>query len=146
MPTVSETIDIAAPIDEVFSYVADHPEGATAFIPGLNRITNVSTPDAAAGQTWDYEFNWFGLVISGNSRCTQLERPSVYQFQTVTGNRSTWTYHFEPNGIGTRVVFTVDYEVPESQLARFATEGTLERMNRERAVEVLANLKGLIEE
>lgn len=146
MPTVSETIEIAAPVDDVFSYVADHPERATAFIPGLNRINNVSTPDAGVGQSWDYEFNWFGLVISGSSRCTKLERPSVYQFQTVTGNRSTWTYRFEPDGAGTRIVFNVDYEVPESQLARFAAEGTLERMNRERAVEVLANLKGLIEE
>jgi carbon monoxide dehydrogenase subunit G len=146
MPTVSETIEIAAPVDDVFAYVADHPERATAFIPGLNRINNVSTPEAAVGQTWDYEFNWFGLVISGNSRCTKLERPSVYQFQTVTGNRSTWTYRFEPNEAGTRVVFNVDYEVPESQVARFATESTLERMNKERAVEVLANLKGLIEE
>jgi len=146
MPTVSETIHIGAPVEEVFSFVADFPERATAFIPGLNRISNVSTPDAAAGQTWDYEFNWFGLVISGNSRCTKLERPSVYQFQTVTGNPSTWTYRFEPTDTGTRVVFDVDYEVPQSQLARFAAEGTLERMNKERAVEVLANLKGLIEE
>jgi carbon monoxide dehydrogenase subunit G len=146
MPRVSETIEIGAPVDEVFSFVADSPERATAFIPGLNRIGNVSTPDAAAGQTWDYEFNWFGLVISGNSRCTKLERPSVYQFQTVTGNPSTWTYRFEPTDTGTRVVFDVDYEVPQSQLARFAAEGALERMNKERAVEVLANLKGLIEE
>jgi carbon monoxide dehydrogenase subunit G len=146
MPTVSETIDIAASADDVFAFVADQPERATAFIPGLNRINNVSTPEAAVGQTWDYEFNWFGLVISGSSRCTKLERPSVYQFQTVTGNRSTWTYRFEPNGVGTRVVFNVDYEVPESQLARFAAESTLERMNKERAVETLANLKGLIEE
>ena len=146
MPTVSETIEIAAPVDDVFSYVADHPERATAFIPGLNRINNVSTPEAGVGQSWDYEFNWFGLVISGSSRCTKLERPSVYQFQTVTGNRSTWTYRFEPDGAGTRIVFNVEYEVPESQLARFAAESTLERMNKERAVEVLANLKGLIEE
>lgn len=146
MPTVTETIEIAAPVEDVFSYVADHPERATAFIPGLNRIDSVSTPDAHVGQTWDYEFNWFGLVISGHSRCTRLERPSAYQFQTVTGNPSTWTYHFEPSDAGTRVHFEVEYVVPENQLARFATESALERMNKERAVEVLANLKGLLEE
>lgn len=146
MKTVTETIEIAAPVDEVFSYVADHPERATAFIPGLNRINNVSTPQAGVDQAWDYEFNWFGLVISGHSRCTQFERPSVYQFQTLTGNPSTWTYRFSPTETGTRVDFEVQYEVPENQLARFATESTLERMNKERAVEVLANLKGLIEE
>lgn len=146
MPTVTHSTEIAAPIGKVFSYVADHPERATAFIPGLNRISNVSTPEAGVGQTWDYEFNWFGLVISGNSRCTKLERTSVYQFQTVTGNRSTWTYRFTPDGKGTRLDFEVEYEVPEGQLARLATEGKLERMNKERAAEVLSNLKGLIEE
>lgn len=146
MPTVTHSAEIGAPVEEVFSYVADHPERATAFIPGLNRINNVSSPHAGVGQTWDYEFNWFGLVISGHSECTRLNRPSEYQFKTVTGNPSTWTYRFTPNGAGTRVELQVDYEIPESQVARFATAGTLERMNNERAVEVLTNLKGLIEE
>lgn len=146
MPSVTDSTEIAAPVDEVFSYVADHPERATAFIPGLNRISNVSASEAGVGQTWEYEFNWFGLVISGNSQCTAFNRPSEYQFKTITGNPSTWTYRFTPNGAGTRVEFRVDYEIPENQIARFATAGTLERMNQERAVEVLANLKGLIEE
>ena len=146
MPNVSESVEIAASPETAFTYIADAPERATTFIPGLNRISNVSQAQAGVGQSWEYEFNWFGLVISGSSRCTKLERPSVYQFQTVTGNRSTWTYRFEPDGAGTRIVFNVEYEVPQSQLARFAAESTLERMNKERAVEVLANLKGLIEE
>jgi hypothetical protein len=130
----------------VYSYVADHPERATTFIPGLNRIENVSSPHAAPGQTWDYEFNWFGLVISGSSRCTKLERPRLYEFETVTGNRSTWQYLFEPDGTGTRVTLRVDYDVPQNQLARFATEGSLQAMNENRAAEVLANLKGLVED
>jgi uncharacterized membrane protein len=146
MASVSKTVVINAPVDAVYSYVADHPERATTFIPGLNRIENVSSPEAAPGQTWDYEFNWFGLVISGNSRCTKLERPRLYEFETVTGNKSTWQYRFEPDGSGTRVSLRVDYEVPENQLARFATEGTLQTMNEQRATEALANLKGLVEE
>ena len=145
MAVVSGSVDIGVPPEKAYDYIAA-PEKATSFIPGLNRISNVAPPEPEVGRTWDYEFNWFGLVVSGNSRCTKLERPSVYQFQTVTGNRSTWTYRFEPTDTGTRVIFDVDYEVPQSQLARFAAEGTLERMNKERAVEVLANLKGLIEE
>jgi uncharacterized membrane protein len=146
MASVSKTTVINAPVDTVYSYVADHPERATTFIPGLNRIENVSSPEAAPGQTWDYEFNWFGLVISGRSRCTKLERPRLYEFETMTGNKSTWQYRFEPDGSGTRVSLRVDYEVPQNQLARFTTEGTLQTMNEQRATEALANLKGLIEE
>ena len=146
MASVSQSVVINAPVDTVYSFVADHPERAPSFIPGLNRIENVSPSDAGPGQTWTYEFNWFGLVISGQTRCSRLERPRVYEFQTITGNRSTWEYQFEADGGGTRVTLSVEYDVPQNQLARFATEGVLQRMNEERAVEALTNLKGLLEE
>lgn len=146
MASVSKTVVINAPADAVYSFVADFPERATSFIPGLNRIENVSSPKAGPGQTWDYEFNWFGLVISGQTRCTKLERPRLYEFQTVTGNPSTWQYSFEHDGATTRVTLHVDYEVPENQLTRFATQGMLQSMNEQRAAETLANLKGLVEE
>ena len=146
MPTVTQTVDIGAPVDRVYSFIADRPEGATSFIPGLNRISNVSLPKADVGQMWEYEFNWFGLVISGQTRCTTLDRPRSYQFQTITGNRSTWTYRFEPKDATTRVTLEVEYDVPQNMLARYASEGTLEKMNLERAAEALSNLKGLLED
>ena len=146
MPTVTHNVDITAPVDRVYSFVADRPEGATSFIPGLNRISNVSPPKADIGQTWEYEFNWFGLVISGQTRCTKLDRPRSYQFQTVTGNRSTWTYRFEPKDAKTRVSLEVEYDIPQNMLARYASKGTLEKMNQERAAEALSTLKGLLEQ
>ena len=146
MPAVTSTLEINAPVDRVYSFVADRPEGATAFIPGLNRISNVSSPAPAVGQTWEYEFNWFGLVITGQTRCTALDRQRTYQFQTLTGNPSTWTYRFEPRGAATGVTLEVDYDLPQGQIARFASQQVLEKMNQERAEEMLSNLKGLLEE
>ena len=146
MASVSTSVLIEAAPETVFSFVADHPERATSFIPGLNRIENVTPAAAAPGQTWTYEFNWFGLVIAGKTRCTRLERPRLYEFETETGNHSTWQYRFEPDGGGTRVTLRVDYDVPKSQLARYAAEGQLQAMNEQRAVETLSNLKGLVEE
>ena len=145
MPSVRESVDVAAAPSAVFQFVADQPERATTFIPGLNRISNVSPPAAGVGQAWEFEFNWFGLVVSGSSRCTQYEQPSVYEFKTVTGNPSTWTYRFDQAGSGTRLTLTVDYDLPQNQLARFAAAGVLEQMNRNRAREIVANLKALIE-
>ena len=145
MATVKQTIDIEAPVEKVYSFIADHPDGATAFIPGLNRITNVTPAKAGVDQTWDYEFNWFGLVISGHSRCTTFDRPRTYQFKTETGNRSIWTYHFEPRGDGTRLALEVEYDIPQTMLARVATQGVLEKMNQERATETVGNLKALVE-
>jgi hypothetical protein len=129
MPSVSETIQVAAMPEAAFSFVADAPARATMFIPGLNRINNVTTEKAGVDQ----------------SRCTRYERPSSYQFKTVTGNPSTWTYRFEPKDGGTGLTLEVEYELPQNQLARFATAGTLEQMNRNRVREIVANLKAMIE-
>lgn len=137
--------DIGAPVDRVYSFIADRPEAATSFIPGLNRISHVSAPTAGVGQTWEYEFNWFGVVVAGQSRCTKLDRPHTYQFETLTGTPSTWTYRFEPKAGGTHLTLDVEYDVPPNMLARFAAQ-TLEKMNTERAAEALSNLKGLLEE
>ena len=145
MPKVTESVDIATNPEQAFAYIADAPERATTFIPGLNRISNVSQPQAGVGQSWDYEFNWFGLVISGNSKCTEYKKPAVYQFKTLTGNPSTWTYRFEPAGKNTRLTLDVDFELPQNQLARFAAGDALEKMNRNRAREIVENLKALIE-
>jgi carbon monoxide dehydrogenase subunit G len=145
MPRVTESVEIAAPVEEVFSFVADRPERATSFLPGLDRIENVAPAEAAPGQTWDFEFDWFGLVISGQSRCTVLDRPRNYRFQTETGSKSTWHYSFAPSGNGTRVTLDVEYDVPANQLARYASAGVLEKMNQERAAQTLTNLKGLLE-
>jgi hypothetical protein len=85
-------------------------------------------------------------VFAGNSQCTKLDRPRTYQFQTVTGNASTWTYTFAPSGNGTDLTLVVDYAVPENMIARFAAAGTLEKMNQDRAAEAMTNLKGLLED
>jgi uncharacterized protein YndB with AHSA1/START domain len=145
MPVVSGSIDIAAPLQKAYDYIAA-PEKATSFIPGLNRISDVAPPTPEVGRTWSYEFNWFGIVVSGQSRCTQAEPPRVYQFRTVTGPPSTWTYRFEPQDSGTRVTLDVEYEPPENLIARYATAGALARMNQDRGRETLANLKALLEE
>ena len=145
MPQVSESVEIAAAPAEAFTFVADAPGRATTFITGLNRISNISPVEPGVGQGWDYEFNWFGLVITGTSRCTRYEKPSLYEFRTLTGNPSTWTYRFEPNGGGTRLTLDVEYELPTNQLARFASAGVIEKMNRDRAREIVHNLKALLE-
>lgn len=144
MPVIKGSIDIAAPRDRVFEYIAA-PEKATAFIPGLNRISNVGPPQPEVGRTWEYEFNWFGVVVAGQSKCTRADRPSVYQFETVSGPKSTWTYEFGGDAARTQVTLQVEFEVPQNLLARHAAQGVLAKMNEDRGRETLANLKTLLE-
>jgi carbon monoxide dehydrogenase subunit G len=140
MPKVSESALVGAPVEKVFQMFVD-PQRAVMFVPGLSRISNVS-PDK---RSWDYEFNWLGLVISGRSECTASEAPKKYQFKTLTGNKSTWTYRCEPDGAKTKLSLEVEYEVPQQQLARFASETVLQKMNQNTSREIVSHIKTLLE-
>ena len=80
MPTgkATQSSTIFARPQKVYDFVAEATR-ATSIIPGLSRIHNVQPVTAKPGQTWEYEFDWFGLVISGNSKCTRSERPKVFK-------------------------------------------------------------------
>ena len=144
MPIVSESTNVNAPPERIFQMLED-PKRAETFIPGLTRIANVSDGAWSVGTSWDYEFDWFGLVVNGHSECTRFERPTLYQFKTVTGNPSTWTYRIDRAGTGSRLTLEVDYEVPDTILAKFS-RGVLEQMNQKRAGEIVSNLRALVED
>lgn len=144
MPKVTETVEIATPQEKVFEFVSD-PKRAPTFVPGLNRISNVSTSEPKVGRTWEFEFNWHGLILAGKSECKQCSPPSLYQFQTLTGAKSTWTYRCEQRDRVTRLTLEVEFEVPQGLLSRFASQGALEKMNQNRVHEALANVKALLE-
>ena|SRR5438876_146203 len=144
MAKVSQSVLVNAPAQKIFEQLAD-PARAVTFVPGLNRITNVAPPEPKVGRTWEFEFDWFGLVISGQSRCSRHDEPAVYQFETLTGSKSTWTYRCEPRDGKTQLTLEVEYEISKNLLARFATQAALESMNQNRAREVVANLKALVE-
>jgi ribosome-associated toxin RatA of RatAB toxin-antitoxin module len=144
MPKATQSITISAPVDKVFAFVSD-PQRAPTFLPGLNRISSLSAPQQQVGRTWEWEFNWLGLTFSGKSQCMQFSPASVYQFQTLTGAHSTWTYRCEPRSSQTQLTLEVDYETPQALLARVATAGILEKLNQHRAAETVANIKALLE-
>jgi hypothetical protein len=109
----SDSATIAAPPSKVYDFLSEAAR-ATSFIPGLSKISNIKPASAQPGQTWNYEFDWFGVVVKGESKCTRSERPSVHEFQTVTGNTSTWTYEINPDGSNSKLTLSVQYNVPDT--------------------------------
>jgi carbon monoxide dehydrogenase subunit G len=144
MPTVTKSTVVEAPLENVFAFISD-PNRAPTFIPGLNRISNLSSAEPKVGRTWEWEFNWFGLLLSGKTECRQFEPPRVYEFETLTGAKSRWTYQCEKQNSHTKLNLQIEYEIPQNLLAKIAAEPVLEKMNQNRAGEVLANIKTLLE-
>jgi ribosome-associated toxin RatA of RatAB toxin-antitoxin module len=144
MPKVTESTMVEAPHDKVFEFISD-PNRAPTFVPGLNRISNLSSSEPKVGRTWEWEFNWFGLVLSGKTECKQFDPPNTYTFETLTGARSRWTYRCEAQNGQTRLDLEIEYETPKNHLAKIAAEPAFEKMNRNRAHEVIENIKALLE-
>jgi len=144
MPKVTQSTIVEASPEKVFAFISD-PSRAPTFIPGLNRISNLSSAEPKVGRTWEWEFNWFGIVLSGKTECRQFEPPRIYQFETLTGATSRWTYRCEAQNGHTKLNIEVEYETPKNLLAKIAAEPVLEKMNRHRAGEALANIKALLE-
>lgn len=139
-----DSTTIAAPPSKVYDFLSEAAR-ATSFVPGLSKIDNVKPASAQTGQTWNYEFDWFGLVVKGQSKCTRSERPSVHEFQTVTGNTSTWTYEIGPDGANSKLTLSVQYNVPDNAVSRFASRAAFEKMNQDRAHEIVSNIKEMLE-
>src|ERR1051325_967562 len=139
MSKVTESIEIAVPQEKVFEFISE-PKRAPTFVPGLNRISNISSSEPKVGRTWEFEFNWHGLILAGQTKCTQYDPPRLYQFQTLTGAKSTWTYRCDQQDRRTRLTLEVEFELPQGLLGRFATPGSLEKMNQNRVHETLSNI------
>jgi hypothetical protein len=140
----SDSAIIAAPANKIYDFLSEASR-ATSFVPGLSKISDVKPASAQPGQTWNYEFDWFGVVVKGESKCTRSERPSVHEFQTVTGNTSTWTYEIKPDGSNSKLTLSVQYNVPDSAVGRFASRAVFEKMNQDRAHEIVKNIKTMLE-
>jgi ribosome-associated toxin RatA of RatAB toxin-antitoxin module len=140
MPKVSENAVVAAPADKIYKLLSE-PERAVMFVPGLSRITNVS-PDK---RSWDYEFSWHGLSVSGHAECTAAESPKKYQFKTITGNPSTWTYQCASDGGKSKLSLEIEFDVPKNQIVRFASEAILHTMNQNTARQIVSHIKTLME-
>jgi uncharacterized membrane protein len=140
MDKVSENVVISAPAEKIYKLLSE-PERAVMFVPGLSQISNV----AGDKRSWDYEFSWHGLGVKGHAKCTVAESPQRYQFKTITGNQSVWTYQCADDNGKTNLSLEIEYAVPENQLARFASEKILHKMNQNTAREIVSHIKTLME-
>jgi uncharacterized protein YndB with AHSA1/START domain len=109
MPRVQFTVDIAAPVEQVFD-LWTNVERAHEWIEGVTKVTDVSGPP---GQTGTRYVLWFGPMRSP-SQIIDAERP-----RRVETRFGTWLLRgqtrvtFEPTPAGTRLT------------QEFATEGII---------------------
>jgi carbon monoxide dehydrogenase subunit G len=135
---------IAATPATVIAYVAD-VRNRPLYFPLLKSITNIKGDPSAVGTSWTWTFGALGIELQGQGRCLKHEPGKLYSFSTDGGIASTCTYIAVPEGKGTRLTISLEYEVPEKAKSIIPKEEIAAKMQQTEAERVIHNLKTILE-
>lgn len=141
---VEITIPIANSPETVLGYIAD-VRHRTLYLPSLKTLDGIQGEPAAKGTTWHWRWAMLGHEFEGTGRCLDYQPGQIYVFRTEGGLESQFTYRAEPDGEGTRLTVTTEFDVPDALLARLPSVEVLERMGRLEAEMVTLNLKAILD-
>lgn len=144
MSKVVKSDTIHASPEKVIEYIADvnnHP----AFISALKSISNIQGDPKSMGTVWDWTFVMAGIEMKGQSKTTAYQPGKEFAFETLGEIKSTFTYTAEPEGDGTKFSATVEYELPESILAKMVDTSVVENLNDKEGTQAIENLKAILE-
>ena len=141
MPKVERSAYFNLPPTEVQAYLstpAHSGEWLVGFTPSLELLQDES---AVAGTAFQAVFAMAGQSFDVTITYVEHEE-GVYDVLETTGDissRHTWRY--EPEGSGTNVTATIEYEVPASALGRIVDRLIVERLNAKNLEQSLENAK-----
>ncbi len=142
MPTFEHTIEIAAPIDQVFEFGLD-PENWRRTTPGLTDVQIVEETDD--GLRMDATYKMLGISMDGTMEM-QIVEPGEHTITTFEspGMTAELHYHYSATDSGTTVVQRADYEFGDSLVQR-VIEPVAKRYNERQFKNSLRTSKELIE-
>ncbi|PSP39865.1 SRPBCC family protein [Halobacteriales archaeon SW_8_65_20] len=143
MLSVTETVEIDAPLSDVFAYM-DDPHKQAAITPSLSDVRNVEDR-GDEGKRLDYTYTMAGVSLDGTLETTTYEPESHVTFELVEGPLSgELRWQFEATDDGTRVTYSASYELPSSVLEA-AVRPFAERYNERELSTTLQNLQTRLE-
>ncbi|MFL6160030.1 MAG: SRPBCC family protein, partial [Marmoricola sp.] len=107
---VEETVEIAAPVEEVFAYVDDFTN-TRDWMYGLHKIEPVTAQRSGVGAEYDGVMK-VGVSLTSRIRCTAWEKDRVIELTSVKGIRNTQRWTFTETDGGTRVDARISYTLP----------------------------------
>ena len=141
MAKVARSITINAPVEKVFSYIAD-PSNDPQWQAGAIEVRNIT--GQGVGQRYGWTYKVMGIPLKGETEVTEYIPNQRYVHKSTGGVVSTFAFNFRAEGGGTRVDFEVEYTIPVPVLGKFAERLVLRRTERE-ADHAAAAVKDILE-
>ncbi len=143
MITVRELVDIAAPVETVFTFM-DAPAHQAEITPSLAQSTLIERlPNG--GSRAQYTYRIVGLSFSGEVRATDYvpDQRIVWSMQGDLAGTIRW--YFEPIDAGARVTYAATYQIPGPGFVQPLVRPLIRRYNEREVHALLHNLKAQIE-
>lgn len=136
------TIDIDAPVEQVFEYITALENWPTTN-PSISEVRGIEETDG--GSRADLTYRMVGIDIEGQLE-VDIHDPNRHVVNTFTGSglSGTLEYHLTPVDGGTHLVQHAEYELTGSVIDR-VIEPVAAGYNRRQWEAVLTNTKELIE-
>lgn len=112
MPSIVEhSVEIAAPVSEVFAYVDDYST-TKDWMYGLRTMEPVTEHTSGVGATYDGVMK-IGVALTSRIQCTGWEQDRLIEISSIRGIRNTqrWTFT-DLGGDRTRVDAWISYSLP----------------------------------
>lgn len=108
---MEHSVEIAAPVDEVFAYVDDFTK-TKDWMYGLHTIEPVGEQLRGVGATYDGTMK-LGVSLTSRLRCTRWEPGRLIEIESVKGVQNTqrWTFT-DLGGDRTRLEAWISYTLP----------------------------------
>ncbi len=141
MAKVERTVTINAPVEKVFTYVAD-PMNLVDWVPSVMEVHDVT--GSGVGQHYRWTYKMVGMRLEGESTVTEHIPNERRANQSKGGVTSTWIFNFEPHNGGTKMKLDIEYTIPIPVLGKLAEKLVLRRNEREADL-AMANIKDKFE-
>ncbi len=147
MPQVEEAIEIHAPVEFVFSLIADQPERMAEWWPPIELQERVTPAPTVKGSISRYVYNMMGVKIKGEHTVTEMRANQHLRVETISGIDSEFDFSFGTGENGSTMLrVRVRYKLPGSVLGQLLNRVAIEERNVRDLVEGLQNLKRIAEQ
>lgn len=140
MATINKSIDIDAPAEQVFAILTD-PGRLSEYAPGVTNVEGIRSTEQHIGDSYRATYSALGLHFPMTFTVIEHERPTRRTTRFEGGMKGAWTWTLAPQGMGTHLTTTMEYEMSGGILGKAMNAILVERMNEKNAERMLENLK-----
>ena len=141
MARIHKSIEIKAPVENVFSYI-DETRNSPEWITNMIEVNDIK--GSGVGKHFNWTWKMAGMKFNGESTITEDIPNKRIVVKSKGGIDATWDFKFESQKNVTILDLDVDYSVPVPVLGKLAEKLVLKRNDRDLETAV-TNLKERLE-